>query len=184
MRQDPDIIFIGEVRDEDTAIMAVRAALTGHQVYTTLHTNDALGAIPRLNDIGVPSHLIAGSLICVLAQRLARKLCVKCKSPRQATPDECHILGIHDAAPTVYEPVGCDSCGYKGYKGRTAIVEILRIDKGMDDLIATNATRSQLFEYARTRGYQTMMQDGIAKVLSGEIDVAELMNTVDLTERL
>lgn len=184
MRQDPDIIFIGEVRDEDTAIMAVRAALTGHQVYTTLHTNDALGAIPRLNDIGVPSHLIAGSLICVLAQRLARKLCVKCKSPRQATPDECHILGIHDAAPTVYEPVGCDSCGYKGYKGRTAIVEILRIDKGMDDLIATNATRSQLFEYATTRGYQTMMQDGIAKVLSGEIDVAELMNTVDLTERL
>src|SRR5262249_52164778 len=88
MRQDPDIIFIGEVRDEETAIMAVRAALTGHQVYTTLHTNDALGAIPRLGDIGVPAHLLAGSLICAMAQRLARKLCSNCRRPRVATREE------------------------------------------------------------------------------------------------
>ncbi len=185
MRQDPDIIFIGEVRDEDTAIMAVRAALTGHQVYTTLHTNDALGAIPRLSDIGVPAHLIAGSLIAVLAQRLARKLCTHCKEQSPATAEECRIMGVSEIKPPmVYHAKGCERCGFKGYKGRTAIVEILRMDKGMDDLIATHATRSQLLEYATARGYQTMMQDGIAKVLSGEIDVAELMNTVDLTERL
>lgn len=185
MRQDPDIIFIGEVRDEDTAIMAVRAALTGHQVYTTLHTNDALGAIPRLSDIGVPAHLIAGSLICVLAQRLARKLCGHCKQPREATPDESRILGVNSSPPpTVYEAKGCEACGYKGYKGRTAVVEILRMDKGLDDLIATHAPRSQILEYAISRGYQTMMQDGIDKIMKGEIDVVELMNTVDLTERL
>lgn len=185
MRQDPDIIFVGEIRDEDTAIMAVRAALTGHQVYTTLHTNDTLGAIPRLSDIGVPAHLIAGSLICILAQRLARKLCNDCKLERPANAEECGVLEVDSSAPPlVHEAKGCETCGFKGYKGRTAIVEILRIDKGMDELIATHATRSQLLEYAISRGFVDMVQDGIAKVLAGEIDVAELMNTVDLTERL
>lgn len=185
MRQDPDIIFVGEVRDEETAIMAVRAALTGHQVFTTLHTNDALGAIPRLSDIGVPAHLLAGSLICSMAQRLARKLCTHCKSPRQAKPEECKILGV-DAArpPTIYDPVGCESCSFKGYKGRTAIVEILRIDRGLDELIATHATRNQMLEYAVAHGFVTMVQDGIAKVLAGDISLGELINTVDLTDRL
>src|SRR5271169_6593456 len=109
MRQDPDIIFVGEIRDADTAMMAVRAALTGHQVYTTLHTNDALGAIPRLGDIGVPAHLLAGSLICTMAQRLARKLCPYCRRQRQATREECRIIGYDpDDAPTICDPVGCD----------------------------------------------------------------------------
>jgi general secretion pathway protein E/type IV pilus assembly protein PilB len=185
MRQDPDIIFVGEVRDEETAIMAVRAALTGHQVYTTLHTNDALGAIPRLGDIGVPAHLLAGSLICTIAQRLARKLCDNCKKPRQANGDECKLLLADPAKPpVVYDAVGCEKCGYKGYKGRTAIVEILRIDKGLDELIATHATRNQMFEYAVEHGFVTMVQDGISKVLQGEIDLPELINTVDLTDRL
>lgn len=185
MRQDPDIIFVGEVRDEETAIMAIRAALTGHQVYTTLHTNDALGAIPRLSDIGVPAHLLAGSLICAMAQRLARKLCTKCKTPRQATAEECKILAV-DAAkpPTLYEAAGCEACGFKGYKGRTAIVEILRVDKGLDELIATHATRNQMLEYAIAHGFETMVQDGIAKVLAGEISLEELMATVDVTDRL
>lgn len=185
MRQDPDIIFVGEVRDEETAIMAVRAALTGHQVYTTLHTNDALGAIPRLGDIGVPAHLLAGSLICTMAQRLARKLCDNCKKPRQANAEECKLL-VADVTkpPVVYDAVGCEKCGYKGYKGRTAIVEILRIDKGLDELIATHATRNQMFEYAVEQGFITMVQDGISKVLQGEIDLPELINTVDLTDRL
>jgi len=185
MRQDPDIIFIGEVRDEETAIMAVRAALTGHQVYTTLHTNDALGSIPRLGDIGVPAHLLAGSLICAVAQRLARKLCVHCKKAKPATEEECRVLGADlDNPPTIFEAVGCASCGYKGYKGRTAVVEILRVDKGLDELIATHATRNQMLEYAIKEGFVTMMQDGIRKILSGEIDMAELINTVDLTDRL
>lgn len=182
MRQDPDIIFVGEVRDEDTALMAVRAALTGHQVFTTLHTNDALGAIPRLGDIGVPAHLLAGTLIGSLAQRLARKLCQKCKKPRAATAEECRILGQQSA--TVYEPGGCAACRNKGFKGRTAIVEILRVDRGLDELIATHATRKVMLEYALENGFVTMQQDGISKVLSGEITLDELINTIDLTDRL
>jgi len=185
MRQDPDIIFIGEVRDEETAIMAVRAALTGHQVYTTLHTNDALGAIPRLGDIGVPPHLLAGSLVCTMAQRLARRLCVSCRSPRLATEEECRIMQM-DATnpPTVHEAVGCEKCNYKGYKGRLGVHEILRIDRGLDELIATKATRNHLLEYALEQGFVPMVQDGISKVLAGEIDIPELINTVDLTDRL
>lgn len=185
MRQDPDIIFVGEVRDEDTALMAVRAALTGHQVYTTLHTNDALGAIPRLGDIGVPAHLLAGSLIGCLAQRLARKLCKHCRKPRQAEAEECKVLGVNSSSPpTIYEPGGCEKCGGKGHKGRTAIVEILRIDKGLDELIATHATRSAMMEYALSQGFITMQQDGISKVLAGEISLSELISTIDVTDRL
>ncbi len=185
MRQDPDIIFVGEVRDEETALMAVRAALTGHQVYTTLHTNDALGAIPRLNDIGVPAHLLAGSLICTMAQRLARKLCDACKEPRMATPEETRILGFDlDHPPTLYEPKGCQACNNKGYKGRTAIIEILPTDEGLDELIATHATRSQMMEYALENGFIPMIQDGIDKVINGEIDLKELITNIDLTDRL
>jgi type IV pilus assembly protein PilB len=185
MRQDPDIIFVGEVRDEDTALMAVRAALTGHQVYTTLHTNDALGAIPRLGDIGVPAHLLSGSLIGCLAQRLARKLCQHCRKPHMATPDECKILGVdHASAPTIYEPGGCPKCSNKGFKGRTGIMEIMRVDKGLDDLIATHATRRVMVEYLQSTGFVSMQMDGIRKVLAGEISLAELISTIDLTDRL
>ena len=185
MRQDPDIIFLGEVRDEETAVMAVRAALTGHQVFTTLHTNDALGTIPRLGDIGVPPHLLAGSLICTMAQRLARKLCSFCKRPRLATEEECKLMRFDPASPpTVHEAVGCEKCGFKGYKGRMGLHEILRIDHGMDELIATKATRNQMLEYAMQNGFVPMVQDGISKVLAGSIDIAELINTVDLTDRL
>lgn len=185
MRQDPDIIFIGEVRDEETAMNAVRAALTGHQVYTTLHTNDALGAIPRLNDIGVPSHMLAGSLIGILAQRLARKLCVHCKEQHVATPEECRILGIPAEHPMqICTPKGCPRCGQKGYRGRTAIIEILRVDKGLDELIATEATRAQMMKHALNNGFIPMLEDGVSKVLNGEIDINELMNVVDITDRL
>ena len=185
MRQDPDIIFVGEVRDEETALMAVRAALTGHQVYTTLHTNDALGAIPRLGDIGVPAHLLAGSLICTIAQRLARKLCPHCRKPRQSTREEARILGYEpDDAPTIYEPVGCERCNGKGYKGRVAIIEILRVDQGMDELISTHATRTTLMEYALDNGFIPMVQDGIDKIINGEIDLPELIGTIDMTDRL
>jgi len=185
MRQDPDIIFVGEVRDEETAIMAVRAALTGHQVYTTLHTNDSIGAIPRLSDIGVPPHLLAGSLICSVAQRLARKLCFHCRRARSATREECLIMDCNpDDPPTVYDPVGCDKCKRKGYKGRIAITEILRIDEGLDELISTRATRNQIMDYALDNGFIPMPFDGIDKVLRGYIDLQELISTIDLTDRL
>jgi general secretion pathway protein E/type IV pilus assembly protein PilB len=165
--------------------MAVRAALTGHQVYTTLHTNDSIGAIPRLSDIGVPAHLLAGSLICSIAQRLARKLCRNCRKPRPATREECQIMDFNpDDPPTVYEPVGCEKCRHKGYKGRVAITEILRIDDGMDELISTRATRANMLEYALDNGFIPMSDDGIDKVLTGDIDLQELISTIDLTDRL
>lgn len=185
MRQDPDIIFVGEVRDEETAIMAVRAALTGHQVFTTLHTNDALGTIPRLGDIGVPPHLLAGSLICTMAQRLARRLCQTCKKPRTATAEETQLMRLDvNNPPIVHDAVGCESCNFKGYKGRIGVHEILRIDQGMDELIATKATRTHMLEYALENGFVPMVQDGISKVLAGLIDIPELISTVDLTDRL
>lgn len=185
MRQDPDIIFLGEVRDEETAIMAVRAALTGHQVFTTLHTNDALGTIPRLGDIGVPPHLLAGSLICTMAQRLARRLCKFCKTPRHANEEECRLMRADPTnPPIVHDAVGCEKCGFKGYKGRMGVHEILRIDHGLDELIATKATRAHMLEYALEHGFVPMVQDGISKVLAGDLDMAELINTVDLTDRL
>ncbi len=185
MRQDPDIIFIGEVRDEETALNAVRAALTGHQVFTTLHTNDALGIINRLNDIGVPSHMLAGSLICGVAQRLARKLCVECKRPRVATPEECRILQKPASnPPEVYEAVGCVNCNHKGYKGRVAMVEIMPTDAGLDELITTGATRNQMLEYLLNKGFVPMIDDGISKVLNGDIDVKELVARVDVTDRM
>jgi len=185
MRQDPDIIFIGEVRDEDTALMAVRASLTGHQVFTTLHTNDALGAIPRLADIGVPPHLLAGSLICCMAQRLARKLCNNCKKPRLATGEEAQILGfMPDSPPTIYDPVGCKECRNTGHKGRTAIIEILRVDEGLNEMIATGATRNTMMNYALNNGFITMAEDGIDKVLQGVIDIEQLVSNLDLTDRM
>ncbi len=185
MRQDPDIGFVGEVRDEETAMNAVRLALTGHQVFTTLHTNDALGAIPRLNDIGVPPHMLAGSLIAVLAQRLASKLCVHCKEPYKATPEECKILQVSPTEPpTIYRAKGCRECGQRGYKGRTALIEILRIDAGLDELIATGATRNAMKEHALDKGFIPMIDDGVTKVLEGTIDLAELVGNIDCTERL
>lgn len=184
MRQDPDIIFVGEVRDEDTANMALRAAMTGHQVFTTLHTNDAIGAIPRLVDIGVQPSLLAGSLICCMAQRLARKLCLSCRKEKIATPEECKILGVDPKSPPkIYERVGCDKCN-GGYKGRVAVAEILPVDREMDELIANRATRKVILNHAISNGFVTMVQDGINKVLLGQTDLEELINTVDMTERL
>ncbi len=185
MRQDPDIIFIGEVRDEETALMSVRAALTGHQVFTTLHTNDAMGAIPRLGDIGVPAHLLAGSLICALAQRLARKLCDQCKEPRQAKPEESRLLGFPiDNPPTIYDPIGCKACNGSGHKGRIAIIEILRVDEGLNNLIANKAPRKAMMDYALDNGFIPMVEDGIDKVLQGIVDLGQLVGTIDMTDRM
>jgi type IV pilus assembly protein PilB len=144
-----------------------------------------MGAIPRLGDIGVPAHLLAGSLIGCLAQRLARRLCQHCKKSHAATEEECRILGVEAAKPPmIYERGSCEKCGHKGFKGRTAIMEILRIDKGLDELIATHATRRAMMDYALANGFITMQQDGISKVISGDITLAELINTIDLTDRL
>lgn len=185
MRQDPDVIFVGEVRDGETAGMTVRAAMTGHQVYTTLHTNDAIGAIPRLIDLGIKGSIIAGSIIGCIAQRLARRLCSHCKKEYVATHEECKFLEVDPATPpTLYKHVGCNKCFNTGYRGRIAIYEILIVDREFDDLIAREATRKEMLGYAKTIGFKTMSDEGVIKILQGITDIAEMISTVDMTERL
>ena len=185
LRQDPDIIFVGEVRDGDTANIAIRASMTGHQVFTTLHTNDAIGVIPRLIDIGIRPYLLSGSLICCIAQRLVRKLCDHCKKPKSPNSEEARILGITEQDNvTIYESVGCDKCDNVGYKGRVAIAEILNISKEIDEMIALNSTTNAILEQALQDGFVTMAQDGIKKVLAGVTDLKDLIKNVDMTDRL
>lgn len=185
MRQDPDIIFVGEVRDYDTAAMTVRAAMTGHQVYTTLHTNDALGAIPRLVDLGIKGSLLAGSIICCVAQRLARKLCNHCKVEYTPSEDECKVLGVsHANPPRIFKHHGCEKCYHTGYKGRVALYEILPIDREMDDMISREASRKEMLSYAIKAGFTLMSDDGVEKIIAGMTDLEEVINTVDMSERM
>jgi general secretion pathway protein E/type IV pilus assembly protein PilB len=184
MRQDPDIIFVGEIRDQETASMALRAAMTGHQVYSTLHTNDALGALPRLIDIGLKPTLLAGAVICSVAQRLARRLCPQCREPYNATEEECRILGADTInPPVIYRHKGCDACTQSGYKGRVAVMEIVPVDRDLDELIATSSTRQAMMDHLKKKGFRSMQDDGIQKVLDGVTDLEELIDTLDMTER-
>jgi type IV pilus assembly protein PilB len=183
MRQDPDIIFVGEVRDEATATMAIRAAMTGHKVFTTLHTNDAVGAIPRLVDIGIPPFLLAGSLVCVVAQRLIRRLCLKCRETYTATEEEMRIMGISKPI-TLHRAKGCESCFGSGYRGRLAVHEILPMSKETDELIVDGASRKALLQAAARAGFVPMAIDGIKKVAAGYSTLDELIRVVDMTERL
>jgi len=186
MRQDPDVILVGEVRDEDTASMAFRAAMTGHQVYSTLHSNSAIGAIPRLVDIGLSPDIMAGNVIGIVAQRLVRKLCKHCRQPYAANASEARMLGTKpDAkAPTLYRAVGCDHCDYQGYRGRLAIMELLKVDGEIDELMAHRATAREMLKAALARGFRTLADDGARRVLDGSTAVDELMRVVDVTDRM
>ncbi len=184
LRQDPDVILVGEIRDKDTAITAIQAAMTGHQVYTSLHTNDALSAIPRLMNIGVPNYLMAGSMICVVAQRLARKLCPHCKKEHEPSPLERRLLGSKYAkVEKIFKAVGCEKCR-GGYKGRIVISEILPFDRELDELIVNEASRKELLNYALENGFVPMVEDGLEKVIAGIIDLKELVRVVDMTDRM
>jgi type II secretory ATPase GspE/PulE/Tfp pilus assembly ATPase PilB-like protein len=185
MRQDPDIILVGEIRDKETAEMAFRAAMTGHQVFTTLHTNSALGVFPRLLDIGIPPGIMAGNIIGVVAQRLIRKLCPHCKTPYVPDDSEALILGWREAGePVIYQATGCDRCEGKGYRGRLALIEVLRLDTNMDELIASGASMLSLRQAAHDRGYRPLAEDGIRHVLEGMTSLAEVSRVVDLTGRV
>jgi len=183
MRQDPDIILVGEIRDEDTAEMAFRAAMTGHQVYSTLHTNSALGAIPRLIDIGVMPDIMAGNIIGIIGQRLVRKLCVKCKQKRQVNELESIILKV-DSSLSIYEENGCGFCDNTGYKGRIGILEVLKIDDTLDELIADKAKMLQLKKAAKESGFKTLADDAIKRVIDGVTTLEEVGRIIDLTESL
>ncbi len=186
MRQDPDIILVGEIRDNVTAEMAFRAAMTGHQVFSTLHTNSAIGSIPRLLDIGVIPDLIAGNLIGVVSQRLIRNLCKVCKRPAEVTTMEKRLLGIaeQEANPTIFHPVGCPACEGLGYRGRSSIIEILKISGEMDDLIGRRASYREMQRLALSQGFRPLVVDACRRVLDGTTSVDEISRVVDLTDRL
>ena len=185
MRQDPDIILVGEIRDRDTAEMAFRAAMTGHQVFSTLHTNSALGAFPRLLDIGILPDIMAGNIIGIIAQRLVRVLCPQCKEPHAPSADERRLLGPagKDIAQ-IYRPTGCRACNNKGYRGRTSVMELLVMDPDLDELIARRATAKELRAAALGRGFRSLADDGIARVLDGTTTLSEVGRSIDLSTRL
>jgi type II secretory ATPase GspE/PulE/Tfp pilus assembly ATPase PilB-like protein len=184
MRQDPDIILVGEVRDHETAEMAFRAAMTGHQVFTTLHTNSALGAFPRLLDIGIEPDIMAGNIIGVIAQRLVRMLCPFCKEAYVPSPEERALLGEDGATAThIYRAVGCKQCAQKGYKGRTAIMEILVMDSDLDELVARRSTARELRTLALAKDFRPLAQEAVGRVLEGATTLAEVARTIDLTGR-
>jgi type II secretory ATPase GspE/PulE/Tfp pilus assembly ATPase PilB-like protein len=185
MRQDPDVILVGEVRDEETAEMAFRAAMTGHQVYTTLHTNSAVGAIPRLLDIGIVPDIMAGNIIGIIAQRLVRKLCRTCRQSYDPDVKERRLLGLTPIeAAALFRSVGCEQCDYQGYRGRVSILEILKMDPTIDELVARRATAREILTAARAKGFITLAEDGIRLVRAGVTSVDELMRVADLTDRM
>lgn len=185
MRQDPDIILVGEIRDHPTAEMAFRAAMTGHQVYSTLHTNSAIGAIPRLLDIGILPDILAGNIIGIVAQRLIRTLCPHCKYSYRPDSTERKILGLpHNDETTLYRAAGCDLCYHQGYKGRRAIMEIFKMDSDIDDLISRRASMRDLKHSALEKGFRPLAQDGIRRVIQGQTSIAEVSRVVDLTDRM
>lgn len=173
MRQDPDIIMVGETRDQETASISIRAAITGHIVFSTLHTNDAASSIVRLVDMGVERYLLANSLTGIVAQRLVKKLCPYCKEKGNATKAEREFVGKD--VEQVVRAKGCHLCNYTGYQGRIAIHEILLVDKIMREMIARAATTEEIKDYAASRGMHTLKESGVALVLEGLTTVEELM---------
>ena len=175
LRQDPDVVMIGEIRDVETVEIAIQASLTGHMVLSTLHTNTAVGAVTRLQDMGVEPFLLSSSLVCVLAQRLVRVLCEDCKQATIADDSECELLAADKQnPPTIFHPKGCDACNQLGYKGRQGIYEVVPIDEKMKTLIHDKAGEQELEAHARTQS-TSIQQDGIRKVLQGTTTIEELL---------
>ena len=185
LRQDPDIIFVGEIRDEVTAEQALKAAMTGHQVFSSLHTNDSFGAIPRLVDLGLQPAMMAGSIIACFAQRLVRRICAHCKASYTATPEECRLLNADlSAPPTLYKGAGCKECNGTGYKGRVGIHEILYVDEDLEALIAANEPIAVLKAAARKNGFKGMLDDGVLKVYEGLTTLDSLTKSVNFANRM
>ncbi|BCB97456.1 hypothetical protein JZK55_23780 [Dissulfurispira thermophila] len=178
MRHDPDIILIGEIRDLETAKTAVEASLTGHLVFSTLHTNDAVGTVTRLTEMGIESYLVADSLLLVCAQRLMRRICKKCKESYIATDEEEEITkGDIKAGTTLYKGKGCDACEGTGYKGRTGVYEILSMNRKLRSLLIKGASTEELRKAAIETGMRTLRQDAIEKALTGVSTVEEVVST-------
>ncbi|GGZ06558.1 GspE/PulE family protein [Pseudoduganella plicata] len=186
LRQDPDVILVGEIRDKETADMALAAAMTGHQVYSTLHTNSAVGSVSRLLDIGVVADVLAGNIIGIIAQRLVRRLCVHCRAPFTADALERRLLGLEAEGEkaVIYRAVGCERCAHQGYKGRLAIMELLKMNAELDELVARRASVRELRAAAAASGFRSLVDDGMRRVLEGATTLDEVSRVVDLTDRL
>ncbi|MEM9336761.1 MAG: GspE/PulE family protein [Patescibacteria group bacterium] len=191
LRQDPDVIMVGEIRDREVAETAIHASQTGHLVFSTLHTNSAVGAFPRLIDLGVDSRVMGGSINVVLGQRLVRLLCQHCRKQRTATTKESEIISRvlkdHPEQPTVkapymvYDPVGCEKCGGSGFKGRVGVYEAIVVDEAVEEAVIRDPREHIILEAARPQGVPNMAEHGITRVLDGETSLEELQRVVDLT---
>jgi len=197
LRQDPDIIMVGEIRDPETAQIAVNAALTGHMVFSTIHTNSATGVIPRLIDLEVAPKILPSALSLSIAQRLVRKLCVNCKKERQLTGEEetelrtilkgiieegknlsAYGLSV-DQKISLFDPVGCEKCNFIGYKGRIGVFEAIVTDEAIEKLIVTEPSERDIKKVAVKQGILDMKQDGVVKILNGITTVSEVKSVVD-----
>jgi type II secretory ATPase GspE/PulE/Tfp pilus assembly ATPase PilB-like protein len=200
LRQDPDVIMVGEIRDSETAKIAVESALTGHMVFSTLHTNNAAGVIPRLIDLDVNPKILVSALSLSIAQRLVRKLCANCKKEKSPSTDDLKIINqviddakIHNKNMSdygvdtsngikIYEPVGCEKCNKTGYKGRMGIFEAIQNSEEIENIIPKNPSEREIREVASKQGILNMKEDGIVKVLTGITDLEEVKSVVDFYE--
>jgi type II secretory ATPase GspE/PulE/Tfp pilus assembly ATPase PilB-like protein len=188
LRQDPDVIMVGEIRDRETAEIAIRAALTGHLVFSTLHTNDSAASINRLLDMGIEPFLVSSSVEGIVAQRLIRRLCPACRKPVEIDELKKDILRKEGfpiqelETHTIYEPGGCDECRGSGFKGRTGIYEILIVDDHIRPLIIDRASASEIMHAAKQRGLRTLREDGWRKVLRGMTTVEEILRVSEESE--
>ena len=182
LRQDPDIILVGEVRDKEAAEMAFRAAMTGHLVLTTLHTHSALGVFPRLIDMGVRPSILAGNIVAVIAQRLVRRLCPHCKEAYEPDAEECELLGA-DVPAQIYRSRGCSHCAGKGFRGRLALMETLLMDEALDEAVLRSASPRELAGLAAERGWTSLAEDSLSRVRRGETSLSEIRRVVDLMRR-
>lgn len=185
LRQDPDIIMIGEIRDDETARIAVRASITGHLVLSTIHTNNSLNTIERLTDMEVERYLLGAALSGIISQKLARRLCMKCRRARKTTDYEKKVFktALNIDVDEIYEPVGCDDC-HQGYAGRIAIHEVLLINQEIRDAIVRNTDKEVLRKLVYSSGTITMLQDGLEKVVAGETTFEEILKLIDLEDDL
>lgn len=175
LRQDPDVVMVGEIRDLETAQIAIQSSLTGHLVLSTLHTNSAIGAITRLDDMGVEPFLLASSLTGVLAQRLMRLLCPHCKKAELASKAECELLGVDpNSSPVIYRPIGCVECRHSGYSGRSGVYELISIDETLRTMIHDRVSEQQMRKYARGL-FLSLRQDGYRRVLMGDTSLEEIL---------
>ncbi len=181
LRQDPDVILVGEVRDSETADISVHAALTGHLVLSTLHTNDAPTAITRLADMGIEPYLIASSVEGIIAQRLVRTICPHCKVEYKPSSEELKALGLFpEENPVFFKGEGCEKCLYTGYKGRTGIFEVLILDEELKELILRTQNAEEIKKLAKEKGFKTLREDGLRKLLSGVTTASELISAISV----